>query len=82
MKVTKRQLKRIISEEKDRLLEEGEDQVQVWGDLASHLMNAARAARRLDPNDPSAEGPESIDLAGMLMRVWEAAGFDRDEVFK
>mgnify|MGYP003110459812 CR=1 FL=1 len=80
MRITKRQLRRIIKEEKALLLEQ--DQIQVWGLLLTHLSNAAAMARKVDPNWEGASGQEGMELASALEDVWTAFGGERDEIFK
>ena len=84
MRITKGQLRRIIQEGIN-----GDD----WGSnqislstrmrtILMHLEAARLEAEQIDPNDESAKGTEGNDLADALMAIWEAFGFDADELFK
>ena len=51
MKITKRQLKRIIKEEKAKLMKEEVDEVEVAGQLAQEKLNRAAVALEQAVND-------------------------------
>ena len=85
MRITKRQLRRIIKEEKRKFLKENslyEGRTGPWPDLVMKLGDAEGIASMIDPADPQAIGTEANDLADMLQSIWEAAGFDPSEIFK
>jgi len=59
MKITKRQLKRIIKEEKRKLLKENDDVIDGYYNAISQLIFDDMAAAGVDPH----ENPEEIDYA-------------------
>jgi len=59
MKITKRQLKRIIKEEKRKLLKENDDIIDGYYNAISQLIFDDMAAAGVDPH----ENPEEIDYA-------------------
>jgi hypothetical protein len=79
MKLTKSQLKQLIKEEKRKILRED---AEIMQDLLSLLGQAEGVASMNDPYDPDASGQEGQELALKLQSIWEAAGFDADEIFK
>jgi hypothetical protein len=78
MRITKRQLRRIIKEERLSLF--GWDSRHP--DLMTLLDQAASAAALNDPWDADAVGNESKVIAAALQKIWIAAGFDTKEIFK
>ncbi len=93
MKVTKRQLKRIIKEEKRKLLKEeygmGKDSTTDMEILLGYLRGAAdragymHTAQRADPAyGGTFGGNESLDLAQALEDIYVAFGGVPTEVFK
>ena len=59
MKITKRQLRRIIKEEKQSLLKENDDIIDGYYNAISQLIFDDMAAAGVDPH----ENPEEIDYA-------------------
>ena len=59
MKITKRQLRRIIKEEKQKLLKENDDIIDGYYNAISQLIFDDMAAAGVDPH----ENPEEIDYA-------------------
>jgi len=93
MKITKRQLRRIIKEEKSRLLKEEygmgrnaeEDMMSLVNYLQGAIERAAyiRTAMSADVTyAETARGNEALDLAEALEDIWVEAGFDPSEIFK
>ena len=93
MRITKRQLRRIIKEEKSRLLKEEygmgrnaeEDMMSLVSYLQGGIERAAymRTAISADPAyAETARGNEALDLAEVLEEIWIEAGFDPGEIFK
>jgi len=93
MKITKRQLKQIIREEKSRFLNEAEvDSVQASHEaLMSYLLNAKVLARAFRVRAEQAEydfaseeftGTEMMDIANILEEIIGEAGGHADEWFK
>ena len=93
MKITKRQLRRIIKEEKSRLLKEEygmgrnaeEDMMSLVNYLQCAIERAAyiRTAMSSDVTyAETARGNEALDLAEALEDIWVEAGFDPSEIFK
>jgi hypothetical protein len=94
MKITKRQLRRIIKEEKSRLLKEEygmgksaeEDMMSLVNYLEGAIDRAAYMRTALSASGPAyaetARGNEALDLAGALEEIWIEAGFDPSEIFK
>jgi hypothetical protein len=81
MKITKRQLRRIIKEEKTRLLRE-QPAADVMNDLLSLLAQAEGVASMIDQDDPYATGQEGQELSAALQDIWVAFGGDPREIFK
>jgi hypothetical protein len=83
MKITKRQLRRIIKEEKQKLLEQyGGDNFGALDDLLSLLGQAEGVASMIDQNDENATGQEGMEIASALQDIWVAFGGQPDEIFK
>jgi len=93
MKITKRQLRRIIKEEKARLISEeygmGKNIEADMQSLMDYLRGAEERAAYIrtavDADVAYAEragGREGDDLAMALERVYEAFGLDPTEIFK
>jgi hypothetical protein len=93
MKITKRQLRRIIKEEKARLLKEeygmGRNAEEDMMSLVSYLQGGIerasymRTAMSADvAYAETARGNEALDLAEVLEEIWIEAGFDPGEIFK
>ena len=84
MKITKRQLRKIIKEEKQKLFKEqyGGDNFGVLDDLLSLLRQAEGVAAMIDQNDENATGQEGMELAAALQDIWVAFGGQPDEIFK
>jgi hypothetical protein len=81
MKISKRQLRRIIKEEKRKLLRE-QSGVDVMNDLLSLLGQAEGVASMIDQNDPNATGQEGMELSAALQDIWVAFGGEPGEIFK
>jgi len=81
MKITKRQLRRIIKEEKVKILRE-QSTADVMNDLLSLLGQAEGVASMIDQNDENATGQEGQELAAALQDIWVAFGGYPDEIFK
>jgi hypothetical protein len=81
MRVTKRQLRRIIKEEKRKLLRE-QPTADAMGDLLSLLGQAEGVASMLDQDDPYATGQEGQELSAALQDIWVAFGGEPGEIFK
>jgi len=94
MKITKRQLRRIIKEERSRLLKEEygmgqsaeEDMMSLVNYLQGGIDRAAYMRTALESGGPAygetAQGTEANDLAEVLEEIWIEAGFDPGEIFK
>lgn len=94
MRITKHTLRRIIKEEKSRLLKEeygmGKNAEEDMLLLVSYLQGAIEraaymrtAARVGGPGyGETARGNEALDLAQALEDIWIEAGFDPSEIFK
>ena len=85
MKISKRQLRRIIKEEKRKLLREGYP-TDVMNDLLALLRQAADVAAMIDEGPVSRyddlTGQEGHELAAALQDVWVAFGGEPGEIFK
>jgi hypothetical protein len=94
MKITKQQLRRIIKEEKARLLKEEygmgqnaeEDMMSLVNYLQGGIDRAAYMRTAMSANvagyAETARGNEALDLAEVLEEIWIEAGFDPGEIFK
>ena len=94
MRISKRQLRRIIKEEKAVLLKEeygmGRSAEEDMMSLVSYLQGAIERAAymrtamsaRGHEYSQDASGREANDLAQALEDIWIEAGFDPDEIFK
>ena len=94
MRITKRQLRRIIKEEKSRLLKEEygmgknaeEDMLTLVSYLEGAIDRAAYMRVALESGGTAyaetATGQESNELSMILQEIWVEAGFDPTEIFK
>ena len=84
MKITKRQLRQIIKEEKQSMLREFR-QLEYSSEVETVLgllSRAAELATLIGPGDEDSKGTESHAIAAALEDVWVAAGFDPQEIFR
>jgi hypothetical protein len=93
MRITKRQLRRIIKEEKTRLIAEeygmGQDITADMQSLMDYLRGAEERAAYISTASradvaygENAGGREAEDLAMALERIYEAFGFEPSDIFK
>ena len=87
MKITKRQLRRLIKEEKARLLREQFTITDDMHELLKILEKASNKASEIEKKMQDvkyaqlAGGREADDLGGALQRVWTAFGMEPEDMF-